>query len=131
MKIGCLKQPNGLRPFSTRSLITGICQCIRLRSHDEIVVVQPVNFMRPPLDRDLPPLRHNQRMVPLLLGDRADPVREPQRFGEVLELEDAFKPFDPLHFLDLPVHYMGHQIFNLCVGQGRLAAPTGNTFSTG
>jgi hypothetical protein len=41
--------------------------------HDEIAVVKPANCLHPPGDRDSPVFGHNQRMIVVLLRDRADP----------------------------------------------------------
>ena len=40
--------------------------------HDEIALVKPANCMHSPGDRDSPVFGHNQRVIVILLRDRAD-----------------------------------------------------------
>jgi hypothetical protein len=103
---------------------------IRLCRHDEIVAVQTFDLVRPPLDYDPAPLGDDQRVMSLFFGDDGDLVRERNCFNKVLELEDALQVFDSVHLFDLPANDVQHQIFNFGVGQGRLAAATGDALSS-
>ena len=47
---------------------------IRLRSHDEIVLMQAADLMRPPLDCYSPPFSNNQRVVIFFFGNGANLV---------------------------------------------------------
>ena len=93
--------------------------------------MQSLDLMRPPLDSDPAPLGDDQRVVIFLFRDDADLVCEGNCFHEVFEFEDTLQTFDAVHFFDLPVQSLQMEFFNFSIGQGRLAATTGNTLSRG
>ncbi len=64
-------------------------------------------------------------MVPLLLGDGSDFVREAQGFDEVWELEDALEPGDPVARQDLPFGNLSVKLGGLFISDRRSAHTTG------
>ena len=62
-------------------------QLVRLRRHNEIVLMQAVDRMRPPLYSDFSPLGHNLWMMVLFFGSRANFIGECNSFSKVIELK--------------------------------------------
>ena len=55
-------------------------------------------------------------MMVLLFGNHRNLIGKGYCFDKVLELEDAFKPFDSIHFLDLPFRHLWVQFNNFGIG---------------
>lgn len=64
-------------------------ELIGLGGHDEVVLMQAFDLMRPPGHRNLAPFCADDRMMALLLGEFPHFLGEGQRLGEILELEGA------------------------------------------
>src|SRR5712691_10005435 len=99
------------------SMIGG--QRVRLGRHDEVVPVEPTDFVGPPGDRDSPPLREESRMVALLLGESANPVGEGQRVGEGRDVERPLELGDAVAFYELPVGELALEIADLGLRHSR------------
>src|SRR5215207_5774292 len=73
------------------------------------------------VDRDPAPLSYKQGMMGFLFSKLANFVREFQRLGKILELEDPFQTLDTIHFFDLPFRNLRNQHIDLTIRHGRLA----------
>jgi len=102
---------------------------IRLSRHDEIVFVQTLDLVRPPLHCDSSPLGNNQWVVILFLCDHADLIRERNGFNEVFEFKDTLQTLDAIHFFNLPVRNLWVKSANFRIGQSRFAATASDVFS--
>jgi hypothetical protein len=67
-------------------------------------------------------------MVTLLLGERAEPVRELERFREVREREDASQPLDPLEVDELPAGHLRLKLGELLIGHRRRVTTARDAF---
>ena len=101
------------RSASERSSISK--ETIGLRRHDEVVPVQPVDLVGPPLDRNLAPLSDDQRMMILGLGFLADTIREVKGVRKIRELEGALETLDAIDLFDTPLLKLWLEVGNLCV----------------
>src|SRR5712691_2149333 len=59
--------------------------------------------MGPPDNPDLAPLDQQRRVMPLLLGNSADPVGKGQSIDEILKPEGTLKPPDHIVLGDAPI----------------------------
>jgi len=96
--------------------------------HDEVVPVQAANLMRPPGNGDAAPLCENSRMMSFGFGERADFVREFERFDKVLEAKRALQSGNSVALDDLPVGDLWLELSDLLVGCSRGISATGGTF---
>lgn len=81
-------------------------ESVGLGSHNEIVLMQSLDPMRPPIDRYSSIFCDDERVMVLRFCDRSNFVRERKRLGEVLELKYAFKLLDAIHFFELPPRHL-------------------------
>src|SRR5438034_9822305 len=87
-----------------------------LRWSPQILWVHQVTATRPPLGEQ-------GRMMTLLLGEGANPVREGQGVGEVREVEDPLEPGDAVAVQQVPIGDLVLEVRDLrCGHPGRVAA---------
>jgi hypothetical protein len=103
---------------------------ITFGSHDEIILMQASNFVRPPDECYSSPLGNDQRMVVFFLSNCADFVRKLQRLDKVLEFIDALQSFHPIDFFDLPLWDLWLQYGNVALRHGQLTGAASYTFSS-
>ena len=93
--------------------------------HDEVVLRQPVNLVGVQSDFHLSPSEQDVRVMPLLLGDRADFINE---FQSRLEIWERERPHDVVLINGGPAGGMPQQAFEFASLDGRHPALAGNTF---
>jgi hypothetical protein len=103
-------------------------EAIGAGGHDEVVPVQAANLMRPPGNGDAGPLCENSRMMSFGFGERADFVREFERFDKVLEAKCPLQSGNSVALDDLPVGDLWLELSDLLVGYSRGIGATGGTF---
>jgi hypothetical protein len=64
---------------------SGLIQLVRFRRHDEIVVMQALDLVRPPGDRRPAPFGQERGVMPLFLCKLAYLLRELQRVRKIVE----------------------------------------------
>src|SRR5919202_2127113 len=96
---------------------------VRLSCHDEIVPVQPLDFMCPPGDGHSAPLSQDRGMMSFLLRQLPDPVGEGEGAGEIGGFKDALQSLDAIPLDNLPFWHLGLEFGDLFIGDGRLALP--------
>src|SRR5215831_19126544 len=99
---------------------------VRFRRHDEVVSVEPPYLVGPPGDRHPSPLGEESRMVALLLGEGADPVRESQRLDEGWDTKDAFEPGDAVALYQMPTGNLAQEPGALRLRDVGRVAPAGH-----
>src|SRR4029453_5397507 len=88
----------GVRPRAFLRVV----ELVGLRSHDEVVAVEAFDLVLPPAHLRSAPLGQQGRMMSLVLGEPADPVRELERVRKVREFEDPRQAIDPADLVELP-----------------------------
>jgi hypothetical protein len=71
--------------------------------------MQAFHYVRPPLDGNPSPFKHDQRMMIFLLGHGGDPVREVHGLGVGFEFENALQAEDVILRHGLPLWDMEYQ----------------------
>ena len=109
------------------SLILSV-QFVSLRRHYEIILVQTMDLMGPPLNGHFAPLGHDKRMMVFFFCGSANFIGKHHRFCKVLELKNPLKPLFTVDFFDLPFRHLWVELRDLTIRQSRLAASTCDTF---
>ena len=104
---------------------------ICLRGHNEIVFVQTLHHVGPPLHRDASPFQDDQRMVVLFFGNRGNLVCKFERLRVIFQFEDALQAFDSVNFDDLPFRHPGKEFGDFTLGQLRISASARDAFELG
>jgi len=99
-------------------------QAVDLRSHDEIVFVQTLNFMGLHRNFRVAPAEGDIGVMAFLFGKFADLIHEGDRFFKVFEAKRAFDPRRIVH--NDPVLGLWKQLFRLRERERRHATPTRN-----
>src|SRR5262245_59791451 len=116
--------PAGSRQATFRDLVVREVSALRdqrigLRSHDEVVAMEPTDLMGPPGHGDPAPLSEEGRMMARVVGDSTDPVGERQCVGKVREGEDPLEPGDAVAFHEAPVRDLVLESGDLGLGHPR------------
>src|SRR5262249_13494870 len=117
--------------LTTYRLRTRPVQPVGLRGHDEVVAVEATNLVCPPAHGHASPLRQQRGMVPFLLGDRADSIRELERLREVVEFEYTAQPLHAVDLDELPVRTLRLQLGDLFISHRRRATSAGDALLRG
>ena len=97
---------------------------IGLGRHDEVIAVQSLDLVSPPLDAYASPLQGNARVVALRLGLLTHAGGEFQRRGEVAELEAALQPLDAVCVRQIPAGDLRVKLRNLFVRYSWRVSPS-------
>src|SRR5690606_1132498 len=103
---------------------------VSLGGEHEVALGQAIDGVGPDPEPRAPPAELDVGVVPLLLGDRADPVHERERGGEVWKTV-LLVEMVPLDHLPAVRTQPGEQLVETRLRQRRVAAPAGDTRAIG
>jgi len=106
----------------------GAQEGVGLGGHDEVVLVQAADLVRPPLDGDTPPFSDDQGMMVFLVSDGADLVGESKRLPKIRELENTLQALLAVDRANLPIGDLRQVPGNLGIREAGLTTPAGDTF---
>src|SRR5262249_33526152 len=90
---------------------------VDLGRHHKIILVEPLDLLRPERHGREPPAEADIRVMPLGLGELANPLHKSQRLPEIPEAETALEASRLIE--QLPFRGLGAKVFGLIASQRR------------